>query len=199
MGQSPEELRGEIARTRGNLSNTLDAIGDHVSPGRIMERRKNKVVQGVQSVRDRVMGTTSDVGSSVADGASGAVDAAKGAPDTVLAQTQGSPLVAGALAFGVGFLVAAAFPATRTEAEAASQLMDKAQPARDSLVSAGKDAVENLKDPVSEAVGAVKDTAASGAEQVKATAQEAKQSAQGSPAPNSTDAGQRPITGEPNL
>ena len=33
MGQSAEELRQEIAGTRADLGDTLDAIGDRVSPG----------------------------------------------------------------------------------------------------------------------------------------------------------------------
>jgi hypothetical protein len=43
MGQSAEELRRDIERTREGLGETLDAIGDRVSPGRIMERKKNRV------------------------------------------------------------------------------------------------------------------------------------------------------------
>ena len=31
MGQSPEELKEEIETTRGDLGETLDAIGDRVS------------------------------------------------------------------------------------------------------------------------------------------------------------------------
>ena len=41
MGQSPEALRDEIAGTRQDMTDTLEAIGDHVSPARILERRKN--------------------------------------------------------------------------------------------------------------------------------------------------------------
>ena len=45
MGQSAEELRYEIADTRAELGQTLDAIGDRVSPGRMIERRKNRFVR----------------------------------------------------------------------------------------------------------------------------------------------------------
>ena len=74
MGQSTEELRREIEYTRDDLGQTLDAIGDRVSPGRIVERRKNRVVNGLSSVRDRVMGTASDAGNSIGDTAGGTVD-----------------------------------------------------------------------------------------------------------------------------
>ena len=51
MGQRAEELRVEIAETRNGLSDTMDAIGDRLSPGRIAERRTNKVTGGVRSSR----------------------------------------------------------------------------------------------------------------------------------------------------
>ena len=50
MGQDAEELRREIEASRAEMSNTLDAIGDRVSPGRVIERRKNRMKNAVQSV-----------------------------------------------------------------------------------------------------------------------------------------------------
>ena len=67
MGQSAEELRYEIADTRAELGQTLDAIGDRVSPGRMIERRKNRFVVGMRSAKDRIMGTASDAGTAVTD------------------------------------------------------------------------------------------------------------------------------------
>ena len=142
MGQSAEQLRREIEDTRGDLGETLDAIGDRLSPGRMMERRKNRMRSGLQTVRERVMGTVSDTGSAgavadtaggVADAAGGAVSTLKETPDTVRQQTQGNPLAAGAIAIGVGVLLASVFPATEKERRAADQLMDKAEPLKDEL------------------------------------------------------------------
>ena len=50
MGQSAEELRRDIEQTRNGLGNTMEAIGDRVSPSRMMERRKNRFRNGVQHV-----------------------------------------------------------------------------------------------------------------------------------------------------
>ncbi len=177
MGQSPEELRGEIAQTRQSMSTTLDAIGDHVSPGRIIERRKNRMVQGVQSVRDRVMGSASNASTTISDGTGSAVDTLKDAPEAARQRTQGSPLVAGALAFGAGLLAAAAFPASNAETKAAGQLKEKVEPLKDELINAGKETVENLKEPAAEAVDSVEQTATSGVDEVKATAQDVVDSA----------------------
>ena len=68
MGQSADELRRDIEQTRDGLCDTLDAIGDRVSPGRVLERRKNRAVQGIQSLRDRVMGSVSDAKDGISDG-----------------------------------------------------------------------------------------------------------------------------------
>jgi hypothetical protein len=53
MGQSPEELKQDIESTRADLGETLDAIGDRVSPGRVIERRKNRTRQRLTGLRDR--------------------------------------------------------------------------------------------------------------------------------------------------
>ena len=182
MGQSAEELRRDIEQTRGELGETLDAIGDRVSPGRMVERRKNRATNMVRSARERVMGSASDTGHALADtghaigdAASGAVDTLKGSPDAVRQQTQGSPLVAGAIAFGAGVLIASVFKPSEIEKQAAGQLMDKAQPLADELKHAGQEAAEHLKQPALAAIEEVKAAAAEGAHSVAETA---KQSAE---------------------
>ena len=170
MGQSTEELRRDIEQTRDGLSDTLDAIGDHVSPGRMLERRKNRTVQGIQSLRDRVMGTVSDAKDGISDGAGSAVDTITSTPDTVRAQTQGSPLATGAIAFGVGFLIAAVFPPSRSEQRAAQTLLENAQPVKDELLAAGQDVASELKDSARTALEEVKDTAADAKQAVADTA-----------------------------
>ena len=197
MGESADELRRDIEETRGGLTETLDAIGDRVSPGRVIERRKNRMIQGVQSVRDRVMGSASDARDSVAGGTSTAVDTVKEAPDMVRQQTQGSPVVAGAIAFGVGFLAAVILPASQPEQRAPKGLMDKAEPLKDELSSIGREVAEDVKGVAQDAVDEVKATAADskqavadtvhdGVDATKSTTQAAadsvKQSAQTSPA-----------------
>jgi ElaB/YqjD/DUF883 family membrane-anchored ribosome-binding protein len=173
MGQSAEELRREIESTRDDLGQTLDAIGDRVSPGRMVQRRKNRVVNGLSSVRDRVMGTASDAGHAIGDTAGGAVDTLKGTPDTVKQQAQGNPLAAGAVAFGFGVLMASVFPASAKEKQVAEQLKEKAQPLADDLKETGQEMAEHLKEPAREAVASVKDTAAEGQQAVTDTARDA--------------------------
>jgi gas vesicle protein len=176
MGQSAEELRRDIEDTREDLGQTLDAIGDRVSPGRIVERRKNRVMSGLTNVRERVMGSASQAGHAIGDTAGSTVGTITRTPDAVVQQTQGSPLVAGAVAFGIGVLVAAAFPASGKEQEVADQLKDKAQPLADDLKQTGQEMAEHLKEPAREAVESVKQAATEGQQAVSETAKETSSS-----------------------
>jgi gas vesicle protein len=177
MGQSAEELRHDIESTRSDLGETLQAIGDRVSPARMMERRKNRVLYSIHNVRDRVMGTASDTGRAITDTgraitdtASGAVDTLTGTPDALRHQAQGSPLVAGAIAFGVGVLAASLAKPSGVERQAADQLMAKAEPLKDELKHTGQEMAEHLKQPAQEAVSAVKEAASEGTQAVSQSA-----------------------------
>jgi len=182
MGQSAEELKRDIERTREGLGETLDAIGDRVSPGRIVERRKNAVTYGIRSVRERVMGTVGDTTSSISDrmhsvgdSATGAVDHVKEMPGAVRQQAQGAPVLAGAVAFGLGFLVAAAFPASQAEKDAGAKVLDKVEPLKGEIASAGKEMAEHLREPAMEAANQVKDAARESAQTVTESAKSAAQ------------------------
>ena len=65
------------------------------------------------------------------------------------AQAKGQPLVAGAVAFGLGFHAAAAFPGTPAEGQLAHRVQDMAQPAVDQLKESGQEAVSGRRNPLS--------------------------------------------------
>jgi hypothetical protein len=173
MGKSASEVRSEIEGTRQDMSETIDAIADRTSPGRIIQRRRQRVSDGWRSVRERVMGRSEDtygsagdaaqgVGGTARDAAGSVVEGARRAPDKVIEQTQGNPIAAGLIAFGGGLLVASLIPPSEAEQRVASQVVEKAQPVRDELQRAGQEVVEDLRS-----------TAEQGAEQVKQRATEA--------------------------
>ena len=110
---------------------------------------------------------------SVGDSANGALDQVKDMPGAVRQQTQGAPMIAGALAFGVGFLVAAAFPASETERDVGAKVIEKVEPLQDELTSTGKEMAEHLKQPAVDAVNQVKDTAQESAQSVTDSAKAA--------------------------
>ena len=64
MGQSTEELSGDIEETRRSMTTNVDALQDRVSPAAIVERRKEAARGRMQSMRDRVMGSAQSVRSS---------------------------------------------------------------------------------------------------------------------------------------
>lgn len=201
MGQSTEELRREIEATRNELGDTLEAIGDRVSPSRVVQRRKNRVTGALREARDRVMGVGADtthaiaggthsMATSVKDGvtdtAGTAVATVRDMPHAATSHTQGSPIAAGAIAFGVGFIAAAAFPPSRAERTMAGNIAEHVEPLKAEVTTAAHELVDHLKEPAMEAVGAVKDTASERASAVQETAkgavqettQEAKQQGQ---------------------
>ncbi|MEO6126569.1 MAG: DUF3618 domain-containing protein [Ilumatobacteraceae bacterium] len=180
MGQDTEELKRNIETTRAEMSGTIDAIGDRVIPGRVMERNKNKVRAGVGNLRESVMGTAhdakaklTDTAGSVGESASTGIDSVKHAPDTIREQTQGAPLITGAIAFGVGFLIAAAFPPSASEKEASAKVMEALEPVKEQLTEAAHEVADHLKEPAKEAAANLKSAATESAQAVTSAAQQA--------------------------
>jgi gas vesicle protein len=191
MGETPEELRGQLASKREDLTRDLEAIGDRVSPGRVVERRQAAVRMRVSDVKDRVMGAK-DVASdhlheSAATTADTMTDAVHRVGDSTRSHTEGSPLAAGMVAFGLGLVAASVFPATRREKQMAAQ----AQPALEGAVAqiaptakqiandvrpAAKEAISDIGDNAKEAAAHVKDEARDAAAEAKESAKAAAQS-----------------------
>ncbi|MEO7943499.1 MAG: DUF3618 domain-containing protein [Marmoricola sp.] len=191
MGQNTEELTttpADIEATRADLSRNIDELSDKVSPQRVVERRKEAAKNSLGSVRDKIMGSgnkTSGNSSSSASGSNAAAsvkDSAQSAVGTLESTTAGNPLIAGAMAFGAGLLIATLLPSSDKEAQAAARLVDAAkehgQPLLDEAKSVGQDMAKDLGDSASEAVqtvksqaqdsvGTVKDESKSSVEQVK--------------------------------
>jgi hypothetical protein len=118
MGQTPDELREELDDRRAAVSQDLEAIGDRVSPGRMVERRRAQVGGYVHRAREAVMGAADTVESAAGSVGSTAAEV----PGAVLTRTQGAPFAAGLAAFGIGFVAASIVPATRAEERAATRL-----------------------------------------------------------------------------
>lgn len=182
MGQSTEELSGDIEETRRSMSSNVDALQDRVSPAAIVERRKEAARGRARSVRDRVMGTAQGVRSSASDSvastqesAHGAVGSVKDAAHDTVSGTQqkveGSPMAAGLVAFGAGLVIASLIPASDKEARVAAQVVDtvkdKGQPLVEDAKAAAQDVAHNVAESAGDAVSTVKDTASQGAQRVR--------------------------------
>jgi len=180
MGQNAEDLRHDIARTREDLGGTIDAIGDRVMPGRIMERKKSNLAVRARSVKDRVMGAAhmpADMAhgmmGSASDKMHGLSEGAGNMPDTVKQKTQGAPLAAGAVMMGIGFLVAAAIPPSEKEKEWSGQLLETAEPLKERVTQTGQEMMEHLREPATQAVSELKEAATGAAQEVSQSASEA--------------------------
>jgi len=205
VGEESDQLRRQIEQTRRELGTDVDALGEKVSPRRVMERRVDRTRNAIGGMKEKIMGSTSDVSSSAGDAVSSAAssmqDTVSGAASSVgdtaadtahraRRQAQGNPLAAGLVAFGVGWLVSSLLPPTERERQLAHQVKDQAQPAvqavgqqagqalsevRDNLQQPVQEAVESVKQTAADAAGTVKDEARSAAGDVQNQAQDSTQ------------------------
>ena len=184
MGTTAEDLRRELDRERDDLSSDLYAIGDRVSPGRMVERRKAATRERFGRIRRQVMGTAHDVrdrASGVGSSASGtassvassATDTMREMPDRAEQMVEGNPIGAGIAAFGIGLVLATLLPETDTEQRLASRVEPKLQDAASTLGQAAQHVVEEVKPAATGAVHDLKDEAAQAASQVKDNARQA--------------------------
>ena len=187
---NPEEIRRDIERTRAELSENVNALGDSTNPGNIARGQVDKVKEGAAGLKERVFGApddpyddgmSGDARSAVEDArgaAAGAVsdarDAVSDAPQKLKSGTRGNPLAAGLIALGVGALIGGLIPSTRREHEVANQLKDAAQPLADEVKQMAMEAKDNLQPLAQDAAESVKDVAQDAGEQVKQDAVQAK-------------------------
>ena len=163
MGQTAEELRAQLVDQRAELTRDLDAIGDRVSPHRMVERRQAAVRQRFTEIKERVMGSAESSVDAVHDASASAAarltDSASSVAHGTRRVADGNPLAMGLVAFGAGLVAATLFPATRTERD----LAERAQPALEKAASeaapAARHVVEELKPTAQDAVADLRDTA----------------------------------------
>jgi len=201
----PDVIRRQIEDTRRELSYDVDALNEKVNPARVMDRRVSAAKGRLTRAKEKVMGSAQDTTSSaqgiaqnaagsvqdaasstaesVQNAASSAVSTVQQTPDMVVRQTQGNPLAAGLIAFGVGWLVSSLLPASQKEQELAQQAETMLRENKDALLAPAKEAAqemgEQLKPAAQEAVESVKSTAQDAAQTVKDEGQSAVADVQG--------------------
>jgi len=168
------------------MGDTLEAIGDRLSPERIIERRKAAVGQRFQNVKTTLMGSPSyqePMVHRVREQAGGAVqsasDAVRHAPEALADQARGNPIAVGIVAFGAGMLLATVMPKSETE----SRLMREAQPqiqgAMADLKDTGRELASDMQEHAREAGEQMKEAGAESARSVKEQTQSAAQEVRG--------------------
>jgi hypothetical protein len=164
MTTEPEQLRREIEQTQRGLSADVNALTEKVTPRRIVQRRMDHARRTLTTMKDKVMGTASNGTGAVADtmgsSASSAAQTVRDLPLTVRRRTEGNPLAAGLIAFGLGWLTASLLPASKRERELAGEAKDFAQEHAQPVVGQAAERMkDNLREPAQEAIQSVKSAA----------------------------------------
>src|SRR3954447_17177675 len=201
----PDVIRRQIEDTRRELSYDVDALNEKVNPARVVDRRVTAAKGRITNLKEKVMGSAQDTTSqahgmasnaagsvqgaassaadSMSSAASTAVGAVQQAPDQMIRQTQGNPLAAGLIAFGVGWLVSSILPASEKERQLAQQAESAVKEHKDMLLEPAKQAAQEigdqLKPAAQDAMESVKSTAQDAAATVKDEGQTAVQAVQG--------------------
>jgi gas vesicle protein len=136
---------------------------------------KDAVADRAYAAKDAVTDKAYAARDTVSEKASDAADAVREAPTTLKRKTQGNPLAAGVIAFGLGMLVSSLIPSSEKERQAVSQLQDNLEPVKQKATEVAQDVGENLRPAAQEAAQSVKSTAQEGVENVKQEGQSATQ------------------------
>ena len=173
------ELRRDIAAQRQDIGRDLEAIGDRLSPGRVADRSRERVRRRASSWKDRVMGTMDDARGRVTDAMPSTSSMTPDTPpsEMVTERVEGSPLVAGMVAFGIGFIAGSVLPASRKERELAHRLEPQVGQLAQEVADTARSAGEDLAPVVQEEAGKVKEEASQAASSVAGTAKSEMSSA----------------------
>lgn len=175
MATTAPELREEIEYRRQAIDRDLAQLGDKVNPSQVARRTADRTMSSgrrrLRGMRDAVMGTA-DSALAKADSASSDLGGGvQDARDEVRRRTEGSPVGAGLVAFGLGMVVAAVWPSTEPERRAATTVEDVAgdrvremareegQALAEELEPSARDAMTTMEDIAGDAARSVADTA----------------------------------------
>jgi len=185
MVEEPDRVRRDIEATRASLTRDVDLLAEKTSPRQVARRRwtavREKVMGSTEQGRHAVGDTASSVqdkaheaASTVQDKAHDAADAVRSAPQAVATQTQGNPLAAGIIAFGVGMLAATLMPVTEAERRAGQQIKEHSGDLTEKVKDVAGDLKDDLSGSAQQAVGEVRATAQDAVQTTKSEAADAK-------------------------
>jgi hypothetical protein len=154
MGKDPSEIREEIEQTRGDMGETVEALGHKADV-------KTRVKESVADKRDRVKERITGAGSTVGDATPDADEVKQGAKRAVgVAQENPIGLAIGSVA--VGFVAGMLVPTTRVEDEKLGPVADQV---KERVKETGQEAIERGKEVVQDAAESAKGTAQESGEQ----------------------------------
>jgi hypothetical protein len=179
MGQDPAAIRQDIAQTRAEMSETVEAVGDKAD---VPSRAKEAVSDKVENVKSKVSDTATRAKEAVVGTASRAGDATpsrgqvKQAGRRAAGMAKENPLGLAIGAAALGFLAGLAVPSTRVEDEKLGPVADQV---KDKVKETSQEALDRGKQVAQEVASTATDTAKEKAqEHSQDLAQSATQNAQ---------------------
>lgn len=196
MAEEPRDIERNIVLTRQRLGRDVDDLTERMSPGTVVRRRTYRVRTSVRRLREQVMGSRDDgpyrsrstsgsvkgtaveakdkVSDTLSRGTHAVADRTSDVADQVRRTSEGNPLAAGLVVFGLGWLAASVIPASRVERSAAESLTEAAREPAQAVAQRAKDlateTAQELREPASEAVEQVRSTATDAGQRVAGTA-----------------------------
>jgi Protein of unknown function (DUF3618) len=158
MGETPDDIRGEIEDTRARMGNTVEAIGYKADV-------KSRMKESVAGKKDSLVGSISGGKNAVVGKADGLVSRVGGiVPDTSqmkdgaakVGVSKENPLGLAVAGAAVGFVVGTLLPKTAVEDEKLGEASDQMTA---KVKEAGQEALERGKSVAQDTLGAATDTA----------------------------------------
>ena len=158
MGQDPDAIRADIERTRGEMGDTMDALGYKAD---VKSRAKDRV----NRITGRVSDATPDAGQ------------VRGQARRATGIAQENPLGLAVGGVAVGFLAGLLIPSSRVEDEKIGPVADQV---KEQVKETGQEALDRGKEVAQQAAASAKETAQEAgrehAEELRGSAQERAQS-----------------------
>ena len=159
MGQDPDAIRQDIAQTRTEMTETVEAVGYKAD---VPSRAKDAVSEKVENVKAKVSGTATRAKEAVTGAADRAGDATpsggqvKQQARRAAGLAKENPLGLAIGAAAVGFLAGLTVPSTRVENERLGPVADQV---KDKVKETGQEALDRGKQVAQEVASSAADTA----------------------------------------
>jgi hypothetical protein len=165
MGQDPDAIRAQIEQTRGEMGETIEAIGYKTD---VKSRARDSVNEKTDAIKSKVGGVVGRANEATPSGG----DVKQGAQQAV-SVAEANPLGLAVGAVAVGFVAGMLVPSTRVEDE---KIGPMAEQVKDKALETGQEALEHGKQVAQEVAQSAQETVKESGQQ---HAQELASSAQG--------------------
>jgi ElaB/YqjD/DUF883 family membrane-anchored ribosome-binding protein len=164
VGKDPSEIREEIEQTRGEMGETVEALGHKAD---VKTRAKENIAAKRDRVRERITGAGSRVGDATPD-----AEQVKQRAKRAAGVAQENPIGLALGSVAVGFIAGLLLPSTRVEDEKMGPMADEL---KERVKETGQEALERGKEVAQDAAQSANETAQERGQQ---QAQELRDSAQ---------------------